>query len=182
MPAKRLPFVLAIDLGTSSVRTALFDGEARRLPGTLAQRSHAVTYSDDGTADLAPEAVRANLDACLRATLARAGKREVAAVGMSCFWHGLMGVDARGKPITPISLPLRSQTQFSPDPFRRAFTFASTSTMPPPYNGGAGGSRNGLWANRNSLVGDETRTKYTGNIASYLASQAGASGSTRPET
>ena len=102
MPASRSPFVLAIDLGTSSVRTALFDGEARRLPGTLAQRSHAVTHSDDGAAELDAEAVRANLDGCLRTTLARAGKREIAAVGVSCFWHSLIGVDARGQAVTPI--------------------------------------------------------------------------------
>ena len=102
MPAPHSPFVLAIDLGTSSVRTALFDAEARRLPGTLAQRSHSVTHSDDGAAELDPEAVRANLEACLRVTVARAGKRQVAAVGVSCFWHSLVGVDADGRTLTPI--------------------------------------------------------------------------------
>ena len=102
MPAARTPLVLAIDLGTSSVRTALFDAEARRVPGTLTQRSHGVTHSDDGAAELDPAAVHASLDACLRATLARPGKKEVAAVGVSCFWHSLIGVDARGRALTPI--------------------------------------------------------------------------------
>lgn len=102
MPVARSPFVLAIDLGTSSVRTALFDAEARRLPGTLAQRAHAVTHSDDGAAELDPAALQANLDACLRATLTRAGKREVSGVGVSCFWHSLVGTDGRGRTLTPV--------------------------------------------------------------------------------
>ena len=102
MPAALTPLILAVDLGTSSVRTALFDAAGRRLPGTLTQRAHGVTHSDDGAAELDPAAVHANLDACLRATLARTGKKEVAAAGVSCFWHSLVGVDARGQALTPI--------------------------------------------------------------------------------
>lgn len=72
------------------------------MPGTLAQQPHSVTHSDEGAAELDPAAVHANLTACLRATLSRAGKREVVAVGTTCFWHSLVGVDVRGRPVTPI--------------------------------------------------------------------------------
>ena len=41
MPAPRDPVILAVDIGTSSVRTALFDLSGRRLPNSLAQRDAA---------------------------------------------------------------------------------------------------------------------------------------------
>ena len=102
MPSQRSPLVLAIDLGTSSVRTALFGLDARRLRGTLAQQSHAVSHADDGAAELDPAALERGLLTCLHATLAHASRRPVLAVGVSCFWHGLLGTDTRGKPLTPV--------------------------------------------------------------------------------
>ena len=94
--------ILAIDIGTSSVRTALFDGGLRRLPGSLGQRAHAVSHSADGAAELDPAALEGSVRHCLDFTANRAGKRVVAAVGVSCFWHSLLGLDARGNALTPI--------------------------------------------------------------------------------
>ena len=102
MPARKDPLILAIDIGTSSVRTALFDPAARRLPGSLAQRAHAVTHSADGAAELDVATLEAGLHACLDGTVPRAGNRLVTAIGVSCFWHSLLGVDARGRALTPI--------------------------------------------------------------------------------
>ena len=102
MPSARSPLILAIDIGTSSVRTALFDQDAQRVTGTLAQQPHAVTHSDDGAAELQPTTLTDGLTACLTKTLSRTGSKNVAAVGVSCFWHGLVGTDARGKVVTPI--------------------------------------------------------------------------------
>lgn len=102
MPVARSPFILAIDIGTSSVRTALFDHNARRLPATLAQQPHAVTHSDDGAAELPPAVLTDGLTACLKRTLARTGGQKVTAVGVSCFCHGLVGTNAAGKAVTPI--------------------------------------------------------------------------------
>ena len=102
MPSPREPLILAIDIGTSSVRTALFDGGLRRLPGSLAQRAHAVTHSAEGAAELDPATLETGLRACLDQTVPRAGQRPVTAVGVSCFWHSLLGCDARGQALTPI--------------------------------------------------------------------------------
>ena len=102
MPPSREPLILAIDIGTSSVRTALFDGDLRRLPGSLTQRAHAVTHSAEGAAELDPATLETGLRACLDQTMPRAGLRLVSAVGVSCFWHSLLGCDARGKALTPI--------------------------------------------------------------------------------
>ena len=100
--------VLAFDVGTSSLRTALFDPLARRIEGTSQQREYDLTYGDDGRAELAPRVLLRAARACLGATLeayrALPARRRPAirAVGMSAFWHSLLGLDADGKPITSI--------------------------------------------------------------------------------
>ncbi len=102
MPAPRDPVILAVDIGTSSVRTALFDLSGRRLPNSLVQREHAVSHSPAGAAELGVEALEAGFFHCLERTLPHARRRPVSAVGMSCFWHSLVGTDRRGKALTPI--------------------------------------------------------------------------------
>lgn len=102
MPAGKSSLVLAIDLGTSSVRTALFDGAGKRMRTSLAQREHAVRHAPDGTAELEPATLLEGLQSCLKQTLTHAGNRAVSDVGFSCFWHSLVGTDARGRALTPI--------------------------------------------------------------------------------
>src|SRR5690348_11096535 len=93
--------VLALDLGSSSVRTALFDLRGRRLVKSTAQVAYQVQYTTDGGAELSPSVVCEAAAKCLRQTLQkRTGS--VVAVGTSCLWHGLMGTDANGRPLTPI--------------------------------------------------------------------------------
>jgi gluconokinase len=93
--------VLAIDIGSSSVRTALFDARGRRLMESTAQLKYRVAYTADGGAELSPETMRDAALRCLRRTLRR--RREtIKAVGVSCFWHSLLGTDAQGRPATPI--------------------------------------------------------------------------------
>ena len=72
------------------------------LPGSLQQQSYSVGYSDDGAAELDPETLRASLLRCLDVTMARTRGRVVSGVGVSSFWHSLVGTSARGVPITPI--------------------------------------------------------------------------------
>lgn len=93
---------LAIDLGTSSVRTALFDGRARRVKETLRQIEYSVTHSARGEATLDPATLEDGLRRCLAGTLEAAGKRRIGAVGISCFWHSLIGVDGSGDALTPV--------------------------------------------------------------------------------
>ena len=102
MPHRKASLVLAVDIGTSSVRTALFDHKARRLKGSLTQREHAVTHSPEGAAELDPATLEEGLLACLTGTLARAKHGSIEGVGISCFWHSLVGVDGKGEVLTPI--------------------------------------------------------------------------------
>jgi gluconokinase len=98
--------VLAIDVGTSSVRTALFDTKGRRLRGSQAQRTYPLLTNAQGRAELNPGKLLLATRACLDEThawLAGAHPRYVVSAGaMSCFWHSSLGVNAAGKAVTPI--------------------------------------------------------------------------------
>ena len=102
------PLILAIDVGTSSCRTALFSGTGARLVETTAQQSYPLlTTSDDG-AELEPSLLLRAVVECLGRTMshARGDKtlrgRPVLAGGMSCFWHSLVGLDGKGAPLTNV--------------------------------------------------------------------------------
>lgn len=99
--------VLAIDVGSSSVRSALFRETARRLPATLASRSYAIRYSADGAAELDAMVLLRATRQCIAETLrtereSRSKQRAITAVSGSGFWHGLLGLDAARQPITPV--------------------------------------------------------------------------------
>lgn len=105
---RRELFVLAIDIGTSSTRTALFDDKARRLAKTSASEQYAVRYTLDGGAELSPFILRrAAANCCAKTIRACRASRSlknipIAAEGGSAFWHGLLGLDRQSRPITPI--------------------------------------------------------------------------------
>jgi gluconokinase len=103
-----LMLVLALDIGTSSTRTALFDERGTRFERTTAQREYPLLTDREGRAELEPARLLAAVEDCIGRTLALARKdrrlrgREIAAVGTSCFWHSLVGCDEHGSPLTPV--------------------------------------------------------------------------------
>jgi len=102
MPRRLDPVVLAIDIGTSSVRTALFDDNAKLIPRSHASHIYRVRYSADRGAELDPQALLRATQKCLRQTRGLT-KSPVNVVGGSGFWHSLLALDRAGKPLTPSS-------------------------------------------------------------------------------
>jgi gluconokinase len=99
--------VLAMDIGSSSTRSALFDEKTRVVTGTDARREYTVQYSADGGAEVSPWGLRQAARNCLRETLAaqrssRLSRIPIVGVGASAFWHSLLGLDGGGRPLTPI--------------------------------------------------------------------------------
>lgn len=96
--------ILSLDVGTSSVRAALFTTRAERLLATTAHEAYALRVAPDGMAELDVRDVeRATVRVMTGALAARRklrGNPAVIAVGMSCFWHSLVG--ERGGKSTPI--------------------------------------------------------------------------------
>ncbi|MEP6936999.1 MAG: FGGY family carbohydrate kinase, partial [Chthoniobacterales bacterium] len=100
--------VLAIDLGSSSTRTALFDDSGRCLRGATAHRQYSVRYTTEGGAELGAMTLRRAAAACLKETLSvyrgpRGEKRiPIRALTGCAFWHSLLALDRKRQPITPI--------------------------------------------------------------------------------
>jgi len=105
--AKR-PFVVAIDLGTSSARSVLYDAEANTVEGMYAQIPYQMTTTPDGGVeidanhllDLVYRVIDDLLQKCAQLKTDLAG--QVAVVGTCTFWHSLLGVDEAGEAITPL--------------------------------------------------------------------------------
>ncbi|HEV7406819.1 MAG TPA: FGGY family carbohydrate kinase, partial [Chthoniobacteraceae bacterium] len=100
-----MSLILALDLGTSSTRTALFDARGHRLVHTTGQQAYPLIIEPAGAAELDPHVMKKALLQCLRRTMQEyrndpslAG-RPIAGAGISCAWHGVMGTDAKGKPL-----------------------------------------------------------------------------------
>jgi gluconokinase len=102
MPAA--PLILALDVGTSSVRAALFTTAAERLLETSAQQTYTLRVAADGTAELDVRQLEQATVRVIKKTLAARrklrGHPPVIAVAASCFWHSLLG-EKTGHP-TPV--------------------------------------------------------------------------------
>ena len=98
------PFVLAVDVGTSSARAALFDAAGREVEGTLARVEREFRTTPDGGAELNADAAIEDVTRTVDAALAQAEARglNVEAVAVSCFWHSLVGVDKDARALTPL--------------------------------------------------------------------------------
>ena len=110
--------VLALDIGSSSTRTSLFDQRGRAVAGTEARRKYSLQYSADGGAELSPVALRRSVRASVRETLR---KKKIDAIGGSAFWHGLLGLDQKNKPVTPIFTWADSRCAADAERLRRDF-------------------------------------------------------------
>ena len=99
------PCVLALDVGTSSVRAGLYDERGEPLPGTETARSEVRwRVTPDGGMETDPDALFALVVRVVDAALegVRATGADVAAVVVATFWHSLMGIGADGAPLTPL--------------------------------------------------------------------------------
>ena len=92
--------VLALDLGTSSVRALAFDDRGVALPGVLARRPTRLELTDEGKAELDPDEVVAALGDCLDELADHGGLDGVGHVATSCAWHSVIALDGGGRRLT----------------------------------------------------------------------------------
>lgn len=97
-------FILGLDIGSSSVRGALFDSSGRMLPKMLARDERRLTATRDGGAEIDADKAFRQVVATIDVVLASAAKvrGDINSVAPCSFWHSLMGVDKTGKPTTPV--------------------------------------------------------------------------------
>ncbi len=98
------PLVLALDLGSSSLRAIVYDARAREVDGTEGRRAWRWTTTPDGGVEGDPDAILDGAFEAVDQAIAGAGRaaQEIRAVGVSTFWHNIMGVGPDGRPTTAL--------------------------------------------------------------------------------
>lgn len=98
------PLILAIDIGTSTVRTVVFDGLGRAVQGLEARRPHKIEVRRGGICETAPDPLLRLVWDCIDETLAKASPLtdELKAVALCTFVGNLMGADENGRALTPL--------------------------------------------------------------------------------
>ncbi len=116
----KLPLVLALDIGTSSTRALLFDSRGWAIRGAECQIGFDMNTTSEGGADVDASAL---LDLVLQSidAIAPMGEGQIAAVGVSCFWHSVMGIDASDRPTTPVYLWADTRSREDIDEIKRQF-------------------------------------------------------------
>src|ERR1700687_2747607 len=95
--------VLALDVGTSSCRASLYDVSGRAIKDRFAHIAYSPTITADGGAELDPDVLFDQLCSAIDHVL-DAPQPAIVAVATDTFWHSLLGIDASGRPLTPLYL------------------------------------------------------------------------------
>jgi gluconokinase len=100
--------LLALDVGTSSVRALLFDQRASQVPGAVAQIPYQPRVTPDGGAEVDSNRLVSLVMRVIRQLLTTVGQSSpalrIVGVGSSTFWHSLVAADDSGQALTPVYL------------------------------------------------------------------------------
>lgn len=101
----KIPVLLAIDIGTSGIRAALFDDCGSEIEGSSVSTNRmSLRLNDISTSDA--DALRLQVFQTIDAALFEAKFLEattrIELIAVSCFWHSLVGIDAAGEATTPV--------------------------------------------------------------------------------
>lgn len=96
--------ILTIDAGSSSVRAALYDQEAKVEDNLQSRRNYDFKTTSNGGVEFDADVLFRLVVEVIDEVLERCGERcvQIAGVAMSTFWHNLVGIDVTGQAMTPI--------------------------------------------------------------------------------
>lgn len=96
--------LLALDIGTSSVRAAIYDGQGRRIEKSFVKNERNLDVTEDGGAEIDAEKAVSQVVEAIEDVLTKTPTlaEKVEYVATSSFWHSLVGVDAKGAAVTPV--------------------------------------------------------------------------------
>lgn len=96
--------ILALDIGTSSVRAALYDTNGNVLPESFVKNERTLTATEDGGAEIDALEAFKQIETAIEDVLKKSAKikGEIEYVAASSFWHSLVGIDQKGKPTTKV--------------------------------------------------------------------------------
>jgi gluconokinase len=93
--------IVGIDIGTSSIRAALFDYRARQLRGSLVKREYSLETTPDGGSEVDAGKLFNLLVEVIDELHARLDS-PIEHIASCAFWHSLMGVDQMDRPTTKL--------------------------------------------------------------------------------
>jgi gluconokinase len=93
---------MALDVGTSSARAAMYDAAGHALPHRFHQVPYEPSTTADGGVEHDPARVLDALATCIDAVQKGRGGGDLLGVAVTTFWHGLLGFDRGARPVTPI--------------------------------------------------------------------------------
>lgn len=98
------PFVLTIDMGTSSIRTNLFDRLGRGLEGMEGRRDTILRTGVDGKSEAEPDQLIDLIGQCLDETITKAkeASAQIKAVASCSLVSNILGIDQKSRVITPL--------------------------------------------------------------------------------
>lgn len=97
--------ILALDIGTSSTRALFYDAKGHQIDDAEVQIKYSQATTADGGVETDPAALYDRTLAAIRGLLEKshpAVHKKIAGVGVSCFWHSLMGLDEGNSPVTAL--------------------------------------------------------------------------------
>ena len=101
---RETPIVLALDIGTSGVRAALFDGRGDEIEGSLVALRNVSHYELGSGGDANADGLVVFVAQAIDVAVARAESfvSRIEYIAVSAFWHSLVGVDSAGRAVTPL--------------------------------------------------------------------------------
>lgn len=98
------PYILALDVGTSSTRALLFDATGASIPSVLARRQYQLMTEEQGEVAVDGDDLVTLVGQTIDDALHLAGPmaKQIGAVAIDTFWHSLIAVDGNNRPLTPV--------------------------------------------------------------------------------
>lgn len=98
------PFFLALDIGTSSVRSAVYDCQAEVFEATMVKNERTLTSTDDGGFEIDVDEAFSQTVEAIDDVLQKLPDevKSIEYSAASCFWHSILGIDKAGNPTTKL--------------------------------------------------------------------------------
>ncbi len=98
------PLILALDVGTSSVRALIYDTNGEYIAGKEATIHYQMHFTPSGGAEIDANRLVSLVSTSIDKLFALAGEqaKEIVAVACTTFWHSILAIDAQAHPLTPL--------------------------------------------------------------------------------
>jgi gluconokinase len=98
------PLILAVDVGTSSIRALLYDKTGKVMTGIEGRVTYEMRLTADGGVEIDADELVSLTCRAIDEALHQGAQltEEICGVGLCTFWHSLLGVGGDGQPLTPL--------------------------------------------------------------------------------